>query len=430
MRFASIALLLFAGSAPALDPAAVVVVGNAAVPASQGVADHYLKARAVPAANLLMLDLPAGEAISRADYDAKLAKPLREFLKGKPAVTCVLAVHGVPLRIEQSVPTAAEAAELAEALPKWEAAKAELAEATKATPKDAAKLAPLAAAERKWGRRVHLLRKAETEAAVDSELMLLMHGDYPLGGFQPNPLHMGFKLPAGKKLPRTLMACRLDGPTEAVARRLVDAAVAVEKAGGLKGKAYIDARGLAFDAKAPGESGTGYEGYDESFRETAAILKEAKFDVVLDDKPAVFADGSRPDAAIYAGWYSAGKFVHPCDFNPGAVAWHLASYELGTMRGKNTLWVPNLLKAGAAVTLGPVHEPYTVGFPKPAEFFGLLATGELTVAECYAKTVPLTSWMGVLVGDPLYNPFRGQKRLTIADVKLSPVGLPYPLQEK
>ena len=31
-------------------------------------------------------------------------------------------------------------------------------------------------------------------------------------------------------------------------------------------------------------------------------------------------------------------------------------------------------------------EPYTVGFPKPAEFFGFLATGEYTLVECYART--------------------------------------------
>ena len=51
-------------------------------------------------------------------------------------------------------------------------------------------------------------------------------------------------------------------------------------------------------------------------------------------------------------------------------------------------------------------EPYTVGFPKPAEFFGFLATGKYTLAECYAKTVLFASWMTALVGDPLYNPFK------------------------
>ena len=64
-----------------------------------------------------------------------------------------------------------------------------------------------------------------------------------------------------------------------------------------------------------------------------------------------------------------------------------------------------MLKDGVAVTIGPVAEPYTIGFPKPAEFFGYLVTGKYTVVECYAKTVIMASWMGVLVGDPLYNPY-------------------------
>jgi len=52
-----------------------------------------------------------------------------------------------------------------------------------------------------------------------------------------------------------------------------------------------------------------------------------------------------------------------------------------------------------------VAEPYTVGFPKPEEFFGFLVTGEETVVEVYAKTALLVSWMTVFVGDPLYNPY-------------------------
>ena len=38
------------------------------------------------------------------------------------------------------------------------------------------------------------------------------------------------------------------------------------------------------------------------------------------------------------------------------------------------MWCPNLLKKGVAATVGPVAEPYTIGFPKPSEFFGALAT--------------------------------------------------------
>ena len=86
------------------------------------------------------------------------------------------------------------------------------------------------------------------------------------------------------------------------------------------------------------------------------------------------------------------------------------------------MWCPNLLKKGVCATLGPVAEPYTIGFPKPAEFFGLLATGEYTLVECYARTMLFCSWMTVLVGDPLYNPYKGAGKLKVSDVVPSPKG--------
>jgi len=42
--------------------------------------------------------------------------------------------------------------------------------------------------------------------------------------------------------------------------------------------------------------------------------------------------------------------------------------------------------------------------------------------ECYFKTVPLTSWMMVLVGDPLYNPFAKTPKLAPDQITPSPAG--------
>src|SRR3954469_23418934 len=113
MRSAFLALLLLASPAAALEPKDVFVVANKKVPAPGEVARHYLAKRAVPAANLVELDLPAGEDISRADYDAKLAAPLRAALKDrKDAVKVILTVYGVPLRVGAKEPTADQKAEL------------------------------------------------------------------------------------------------------------------------------------------------------------------------------------------------------------------------------------------------------------------------------------------------------------------------------
>src|SRR6185295_18133595 len=89
---------------------------------------------------------------------------------------------------------------------------------------------------------------------------------------------------------------------------------------------------------------------------------------------------------------------------------------------KSKYWCKCLLENGVAATLGPVAEPYAVGFPKPAEFFGLLVTGKYTLVECYFYTLHFNSWMMTLVGDPLYRPYAAAPRLAPEQVKPSPKG--------
>jgi uncharacterized protein (TIGR03790 family) len=407
-RLTAAGVLLVVTSAPALEPADVFVVYNSAVPQSKQVAQHYATKRKVPAANLIGLPLPATEEISRADYEARLLYPLRDELRDrKDRVKAVLTVYGVPLKVS-AAPASAEDKAAADALkPRIEAAKKS----------GDAKLANQL--ETEWANR----SQDQSFAAVDSELMLLWWPRYPLARWVINPLYWQVPDEKRAKSPPVVMVCRLDAPTPELARGLVDQAVRVEAAGGLKGTAYIDARGIKFEAK-PGVDVTGYAAYDESFREAAAILRAGGRKVVLDDKNDLFPANSCPDAAIYAGWYALRGYKPSFRFNPGAVAWHLASLELTTLRDpKSTEWGANLLRAGAAVTLGPVNEPYTVGFPKPAEFFAALGTGQQTLVECYAKTILLVSWQTVLIGDPLYRPFAKKPAAKAEDLKPSPKGI-------
>lgn len=422
MRTSLLLLLLSAAPAAALDPADVVVVANKSLPASRDVADHYLAARKVPAGNLVLLDLPTGEDISRADFDAKLAGPLREALRGrKDRVKVILTVYGVPLRVGRQEPTAEEKAALAKLAPELDDARKETAQLEKDKSADPKEVAAARARRDTLDRRRRTLSHDESHAAVDSELMLLWWEKYPLDRWVPSPLY--FQASAGyrKASPPTLMTCRLDGPTPEVAKRLVDDAVAVE-AKGLSGRVVVDARGFRFDPKGK-DTGHGYDGYDESMRETARLFEQTPLPVTLDDKGPVLPAGAAREVALYCGWYSHAHFVDCCDYVPGAVAWHLASSEATTLRRPDTkVWCPNLLKQGVAATLGPVAEPYTIGFPKPAEFFGFLATGEYPLVEAYARSVLFTSWVMVLVGDPLYNPFGRAPMLKGADVGPSPRG--------
>ena len=79
-----------------------------------------------------------------------------------------------------------------------------------------------------------------------------------------------------------------------------------------------------------------------------------------------------------------------------------------------------MISAGVAATIGPVDEPFLAAFPLPDEFFPLLLTGQYTLAECYWRTVPFTSWQMILVGDPLYKPFAANPQF---DVRTLPPGL-------
>jgi uncharacterized protein (TIGR03790 family) len=447
MRVASrflpgLSILLLAAPAQALEPKVVFLLVNKNVPESQQVADHYCQKRGVPKGNLIVLDLPKGEDISRKDYDTKLVAPLRTALKDrKDQVKVLLSIYGVPLRVGRQQPNETEKAELEKLQPRLDELRkatrelqqliasleaegkedppGNLAETLKERRKELqsiqSKIQPLQQRQR-W------LTYAESEACVDSELMLLWWDNYELRRWQVNLLNWQVpeKSRAGK--PPLLMVSRLDGPSAAIAKRLVDDAVEVEKKG-LTGKVYVDARGIKLSlAQEP--AGTGYGGYDESLREMARLLeKDAKLPVILDDKPALFAPGSCPDCALYCGWYSLANYVDCCKFVRGAVAYHIASAEAVSLRNPQAkFWCKRMLDEGVAATLGPVGEPYTIGFPKPAEFFGFLATGKYTLVECYAKTVLLTSWMTVLVGDPLYNPYGKTAPLKMEQVQPSPRG--------
>ena len=424
----------------ALGPQDVYLVVNKNVPESQAIADHYCMKRGVPADHVLAFDLPPGEDISRADYDAKLAGPLRERLRDRrDNVKVLLTIYGVPLRVGGQQPSAEEQTKLGTVrneLEPLEQQRKELDEVIKVLEtkvKDApqesdqkeltakrAERTELGKQIRQLERRVRSLSHQESHAAVDSELALLWHEGYALDRFHPN--HLYFRVTDEQRAGKApmLMTCRLDGPSADLVKRLVDQAIETE-AKGLEGKVYVDARGIGYS---PAEGGHGYGGYDESMREMAKLLeRDAKLNVTLDDKPELFSPASCPDCALYCGWYSHANFVDCCRFVPGAVAWHLASSEAVTLRdGNSKVWCPNLLQKGVAATVGPVAEPYTIGFPKPAEFFGTLATGQFTLVETYWRTEMFASWMTVLVGDPLYNPYGKSPKLMLEQVLPSPVG--------
>ena len=413
-------LALVASPGLALEPADVFVIANRNVPASRDVAEHYVAKRGLPKDRVILLDLPTIEDITRADYDTKLVTPLREALKEhKSAAKVLLTVYGVPLRVGSQPQTPDEKTQADKLKPDLDEARKRVTELEKDSDTPATDLAAARRKRDELDRRVRSLSHPESRASVDSELMCLWWPKYPLDRWIMNPHYFRASERYRNGVPPVLHTARLDGPTPEIAKRLVDDAMDVE-AKGLDGLVCIDARGIRFDPRGQ-DTGTGYGGYDESMRETAKLLENAGCKTMLDDRQAVLSEGSAKGVALYCGWYSHGKFVDCCEYKKGAIAWHLASSEAVTLRKPDsTVWCPNLLKKGVAATIGPVAEPYTVGFPKPAEFFGFLATGEYTLVECYARSQLFCSWMTVLVGDPLYNPFKRNPKLKVSEVLPSP----------
>jgi len=265
-----------------------------------------------------------------------------------------------------------------------------------------AEMRGVAAAAELADERHNGIEKQETDASVDSELALLWWPDHLLNRWQVNPLHWRVKpRPGVGKIPPTLMAARIDGPKRADVMRMMKASLAVEKTG-LEGVFYIDAGGM-------------HPKYDAYLRNLYKFVRDnTKLKVVLDEKKTVFPAGSCPEAALYVGWYSLKKYVPAFMWTPGAVGYHIASYEAMNLRDVNSpQWCPQMIRNGVAATLGAVYEPYLGAFPRPDEFFPLLLTGKHTIAECYWRTMPMTSWRMTLIADPLYNPFKSNPQVTV-----------------
>jgi uncharacterized protein (TIGR03790 family) len=259
---------------------------------------------------------------------------------------------------------------------------------------------------------IDYLTTPSTGAAFDSELALVWWPTYKRGMWQPNTLNPHFR---EMRSAPVLMVMRLDAPTPEMVRDLIINSLAAEHAG-LSGKLVVDARGLS--PKNPDPKDDAFGIFDERLRTLAKFVSDkTNVPVQLDDKPEVLLPGAASDVALYCGWYSLRNYVPGMKFSRGAVGYHVASFELMTLHEEHEHgWVRGLLYGGVVGTLGAVNEPYLHAFPPPEEFFPLLMTGKVTLAEAYWATNPLTSWMISFIGDPLYNPYSKDPKVKIDDL--------------
>ena len=254
------------------------------------------------------------------------------------------------------------------------------------------------------------LKKNETYSSFDSELSLVAWPSYQGLQWQPNYLHYRFDGSPVRRYRPTYMVSRLEAPTLKRTRQIIDEAIEVEKKG-LQGKVYLDARGLAkVDEEVQGGS---YKDYDRALLLAEKLFRDhTDMEVVVDKRQALFQPGDCSDAALYCGWYSLAKYIDAFEWVPGSVAYHMASSEARTLRdAESQVWCKRMLEDGVTATIGPAYEPYIIAFPRPNEFFALLLSGKFTLAESFFRCNTFNSWTMVLVGDPLYSPFKASPAL-------------------
>lgn len=364
---------------------AVVVLYNQNMPESLAVAEHYAAKRAVPKSQIIGLDLPNQETISRRIYTHRLEKPLRKRFQEedwfeldydlvpatkerigkvvsqvkKSSIRYLALCYGVPLRIESD--------------------KGYREEGSKKLPE--------------------VLRR--NEAAVDSELASLPMdpGGRRIYGFVPNPAYGATNSIPFSPEKGLLMVSRLDGPSPKIAKQLVDLAMQAET-DGLWGRAYFDLRGL--------KSGT-YKRGDDWLARSADFSRRFGIETYVDNESATLPESlPMSDVAMYAGWYDthvSGPFRLPkVDFMPGAIAYHIHSFSAKTVRSGKYHWVGPLLERGVTATMGCVYEPYLDLTPNLDLFFSRLFMG-LSFAEAAYASQPVLSWQTTMIGDPLYRPF-------------------------
>lgn len=365
--------------------AETLVVFNASDPESSALAHHYAVQRGIPADRVLGLPCPKSDTMTRSEFESSLRRPLLDALDhrgwwkfepreikassneaGKEGrvvtnskIRILALIRGIPFRIQR---------------------------------------------ESQKPRQTK-----EDEASVDSELAFLGMPAAPIAGAIQNPyFQRQERFNTMKGADGMLLVARLDGPDAGTVRRMIDDALATEKAG-LRGRAVID---LA-------QRNGGYQAGENWLQDCRDLYRKAGVPMWIDNDGTLIPENwPLPDTALYFGWYAenvSGALASPAfRFKRGAIACHLHSFSAAALRDKARNWVGPLLDHGAAAALGNVYEPYL----ELTVHFDVLNDRLLkgwTLAEAAWAAHPALSWMNVVAGDPLYRPFANTQGASLGE---------------
>ena len=351
----------------------VYVLVNLLSKDSQEIAKYYTTQRGIPKSNILGLEMSLEEEIPIEEYVQTIHNPLLEMLLEKELVQGV-----VDSKVD-----------------KWGRKKMSVAThriAYLLTTKDVPlKFSSVIEKEKANDNSIEKM-----EASVDSELSAILFNYYSsfIGAIE-NPLFQNRSLDAWR-YSHIIRMSRLDGPSVKTIKRLIKDSIYAENYG-LRGRAYFDLGGP-------------YKPGNEWLLEASELVEGAYYEVDLENTKNLIDYTHRLDApAIYMGWYS--RIAYQQWQNSllkapvGAIAYHLHSFSAKTIRAKKKAWVAPLLEKGYAATFGYVYEPFLNLTVRPDLFIESLLK-DRSIGEAYAYANPALSWQSILIGDPLYRPFK------------------------
>lgn len=334
----------------------VALIVNDADPTSRAIAEYYFTRRRIPAAHICHIRTVSDEEIGRDVYEQQVEAPIGEWLKRQNLAEKILVLvttTGVPLKIKGS------------------------------------------------------LSVTGTASSVDSELTLLyrqVHGQRraQLEGGISNPFYGSSERFQHPKFAMYLVV-RLTAYTLADVRAVIDRSLEARN----RGVVVLD-----------GKSGDMDDG-ELWLRRTMNLLPRGR--TIFDDTAQVIENVG--DVIGYASWGSNDtnhrKRTSGLRWLPGGIAtefvstdartfqeppagWIITSWKnrLGFFAGSPQSLAGDLLREGASGVSGHVYEPYLAFTPHPDLLFPAYLDG-WTLAESYWRSIPLLSWMNVVVGDPL-----------------------------
>ncbi len=372
-----LAILLAGGrlmAAPTLGSKTLVVY-NLNDADSASLAKYYAARRGIPDSQVLGLKCnPDAEEISRDEYDATIAEPLRAAFTAnnwwevsdnrlappvviKNRIRYVALIRGMPLKVREKTVYDGD------------------------KPDHNTPYGPV------------------NGCSVDSEIAVLGKMTRQISGPLANPYYENYDRFDAVELPQYMLVCRLDGPTPDDVKRMIDESLRAETSG-LFGWVLLDQRGTNLP---------GYKIGDDWLKAAGQHFRKRGFPIFTDSVEAILPTGlPMPRTALYLGWYSGdigGAFTgNGVRFVPGAIACHIHSFSASTLRSRSIGWCGPLISAGADAVLGNVYEPYLTLTSNLDVFTERLLRG-YTLAESAWASSRTVSWMNVVVGDPLYRPY-------------------------